>query len=205
MNPILDLETLRRAAAAGDTLVYRLFWGHRARKDGQLGDACFSQWWRCRFIVNEQMYSSAEHFMMAAKARLFGDETTRTAILAAADPGAAKSLGRKVRGFEPTVWDAARFDIVTAGNVAKFGQDDRLRAYLLATGDEILVEASPVDAVWGIGLPAAHADARTPERWPGQNLLGFALMRARGILRGELPGIDGATNGDVPDAHLQPC
>lgn len=124
--------------------------------------------------------------MMAAKARLFGDGEALAGILAAEDPGSIKALGRHVRSFDEAAWAAARFDIVTVGNMEKFGQDERLRRYLLATGDEILVEASPVDRVWGIGIAADHEDASRPERWPGLNLLGFALVRARAILRGEI-------------------
>jgi ribA/ribD-fused uncharacterized protein len=72
---------------------------------------------------------------------------------------------------------------VTRGNVAKFGQHEDLRAFLLATDERVLVEASPRDAVWGIGLGASNPDARIPERWRGRNLLGFALMEARSRLR----------------------
>jgi ribA/ribD-fused uncharacterized protein len=187
MAHIFDMVALRSASAAGEPLAYRLFWGHRARKDGALGDSCFSQWWRSRFVVDGQPYSSAEQYMMAGKARLFADDETLAQILAADDPGRVKALGRRVRNFDEATWTAARFDIVTVGSVEKFGQDERLRRYLLATRDEILVEASPLDLVWGIGLAADHEDATRPERWPGLNLLGFALMRGRAILRGELP------------------
>jgi len=187
MAHIFDLVALRRAAAAAEPLAYRFFWGHRPRKDAALSDSCFSQWWRCRFVVDGQPYSSAEQYMMAGKARLFGDGEALARILAADEPDRIKALGRQVTGYDEEAWAARRFDIVTAGNVEKFGQDEQLRRYLLATDDEIIVEASPVDRVWGIGLPAAHEDANRPERWPGLNLLGFALARARAILRGELP------------------
>jgi ribA/ribD-fused uncharacterized protein len=125
--------------------------------------------------------------MMAGKARLFGDGEALARILAADDPGHIKALGRHVRNFDEAAWAAARFDVVTIGNVEKFGQDERLRNYLFATRNEILVEASPLDRIWGIGLAADHEDASRPEQWPGLNPLGFALVRARAILRGELP------------------
>ena len=182
MEPPLDLQALRRAAATGASLTYRFFWGHHARKDGALSDACFSQWWPARFSVDGQTYESAEQLMMAGKARLFGDDEMRARILATADPSRAKALGRQVKGYDEATWAAARLPLVTAGNVAKFGQNEPLRRYLLSTRDEILVEASPVDAIWGIGLAADHADARDPARWRGLNLLGFALMRARATL-----------------------
>ena len=121
--------------------------------------------------------------MMAAKARLFGDGEALAGILAAEDPGSIKALGRHVRSFDEAAWAAARFDIVTVGNMEKFGQDERLRRYLLATRDEVLVEASPVDRVWGIGLAEQDPRARRPAQWRGLNLLGFALMEVRARLR----------------------
>lgn len=181
----LDRESLRAAVAGGRSFRYRLFWGHRARSDGQLSDSVFSQWWPCRFEAAGQPYASAEQYMMAGKARLFGDDQALAEILATDDPAACKALGRRVRGFDDVRWRGARFDLVTLGNAAKF-RDDPLRAYLLATGDEILVEASPRDRIWGIGLGRDSDAARDPTRWRGANLLGFALVRARAILRGEL-------------------
>jgi ribA/ribD-fused uncharacterized protein len=121
--------------------------------------------------------------MMAEKARLFGDEEMREKILATHDSSQAKRLGRKVRGFDEARWSAARFEIVTRGNRSKFGQHEGMRQYLLATGDDVLVEASPVDCVWGIGLARDDPRAADPRTWRGANLLGFALCRARALLR----------------------
>jgi len=179
---ILDREALQEAVARGERVRYRFFWGHRPRKDGKLSDSCFSQWWACAFTVEGQRYTSAEQFMMAEKARLFGDDATRAKILATDDPGWAKKLGREVRGFDEARWTADRFELVTRGNLAKFGQDDALKAYLLSTGESILVEASPTDTIWGIGLAAADPAASEPGQWRGLNLLGFALMSARATL-----------------------
>ena len=53
----------------------------------------------------------------------------------------------------------------------------------MATGDSILVEASPVDKIWGIGLAADNPDAQNPLKWKGQNMLGFALMEVRDELQ----------------------
>ena len=124
---------------------------------------------------------------MAGKARLFADADSLAAILATDDPSRCKALGRKVRGFDESAWAAARFDLVTLGNVEKFGQARALRAYLLETGEDILVEASPTDSIWGIGLARDDERAKDPNHWRGINLLGFALVRARAILRGDLP------------------
>ena len=187
MTPILDLETLRREHGSGQRFRYRLFYGHTARADGQLSDAVFSQFWPCRFVLGGQRYLFAEQWMMASKARLFGDAEACQKILHATAPLVCKRLGRQVRSFDEGRWREHRMELVTAGNVAKFEQDPALAAYLLATGEALLVEASPTDRIWGIGLSREHDDATDPLRWRGQNLLGFALVRARGILRGELP------------------
>jgi ribA/ribD-fused uncharacterized protein len=122
--------------------------------------------------------------MMAGKARLFGDPAAAERILAARTPAEAKNLGREVQGFDEKVWEAARFEIVVAGSTAKFGQDPALRAYLVGTGSRVLVEASPLDRVWGIGLAADDPRAADPAGWRGLNLLGFALMEARAALSG---------------------
>lgn len=121
--------------------------------------------------------------MMAEKARLFNDVPVERQILAAKSPAEAKKLGRGIRGFAPEAWEAHKYGIVKAGNLLKFGQHENLAAFLLATGDRVLVEASPVDTVWGIGLAADAADAEHPARWQGPNLLGFALMEVRDQLR----------------------
>jgi ribA/ribD-fused uncharacterized protein len=178
----MDLHSLRAAVARGETFHYRFFWGHRPRPDGRLSDSCFSQWWKCAFSVEGQRYTSAEQFMMAEKARLFGDEESRAKILATDDPAYAKKLGRGVKSFDEAVWAAARFELVTRGNVAKFGDDEKLRGYLISTKSDVLVEASPTDTIWGIGLAAENPEAQDPATWRGLNLLGFALMKAREIL-----------------------
>lgn len=177
-----NLEDLRVAVQAGQTFRYVLFWGHHPSPDGRVTAACLSQWWPCSFTLDGVTYSSTEQWMMAGKARLFGDEETLAAMLATDDPAVVKKLGRKVRGFDEARWRSECFELVTRGNIAKFSQDEALREFLLGTGDAVLVEASPFDAVWGIGLGAAIEGATDPLRWEGENLLGFALMRAREAL-----------------------
>ncbi|MEE6257168.1 NADAR family protein [Plantactinospora sonchi] len=180
-----DVEELRRLVADGTPIRYVFFWGHQPGRDGGVGAGCLSQWWPSPFTVDGVRYATAEHYMMAGKARLFGDEPIARQVLTAPTPGAAKALGQRVRGFEQAVWDAHRFDLVVAGNLAKFGQHPELRAYLLGTRERVLVEASPIDRIWGIGLAADDPRAGDPARWRGLNLLGFALMRARAQLTTE--------------------
>lgn len=197
-RPILDLESLRQAVRAGQTFTYRPFYGHTPRADGKLSDAVFSQFWPCAFTLGGIRYVWAEQWMMASKARLFADAEALQRVLIAKAPLECKRIGRSVRGFDEARWREHRFDLVTAGNVGKFGDDAALRDYLLATEDEVLVEASPTDGIWGIRLGRENKDVTDPLRWRGQNLLGFALMRARSILRGELPQVT------LPSALLPP-
>lgn len=142
-----------------------------------------SQWWEAPFAVAGHTYRTAEHWMMVEKARFFGDDASVPAILAAESPGAAKALGRKVAGFDQDEWERVRFAIVRTGNVEKFRQHPDLAAWLLTTGDSVLVEASPRDAIWGIGLRASNPAAQRVATWRGQNLLGFALTDVRERLR----------------------
>ncbi len=187
MTPADRLAALLAAEAAGEPIEMLHFWGHRPNRDGSVGPGCLSQWWTQPVTVDGQSYLTAEHWMMAGKARLFDDEAALAAILVAPNPGAAKAIGRKVRPFDDTVWKRAAYDIVVAGNLAKFGQHDELRAFLLATGRRVLVEASPHDRIWGIGLGREDPDAQRPSTWRGRNLLGFALMEVRERLQSAAP------------------
>jgi len=181
---MMDRDELIRLVREGGQLKYVFFWGHRPPPNGEVSKSCFSQWYAALFRVDDVIYPTAEHFMMAEKARLFGDEETRAKILQARDPGAAKRLGRAVRNFDEERWNAARCEIVVRGNLAKFQQNPLLGEFLLGTGARVLVEASPVDRIWGIGLAADDPRAGDPEQWQGLNLLGFALMEVRDRLRG---------------------
>ncbi|MEU3249546.1 NADAR family protein [Streptomyces sp. NPDC006997] len=183
MEEIDSRESLVRAVRAGAGVRYLHFWGHRPTADGRVGASCLSQWWPSPFEVDGVRYATAEHWMMAAKARLFGDAEAERAALAAGHPAEAKKAGRLVRGFDEAVWRRERFGVVVEGSVHKFTARSELREYLLRTGDRVLVEASPMDRVWGIGLAATDEGASDPERWRGENLLGFALMAARERLR----------------------
>ncbi|MET8795630.1 NADAR family protein [Nocardia sp. NPDC004568] len=178
-----SVSELVQILAEGGRVKYLPFWGHRPRSDGAIGAGCLSQWWPAEFTVDGQVFPTAEHYMMWRKAVLFDDGGIAAAVLAALSPGEAKSLGRRIGGFDEELWELHRFGIVVAGSTAKFGQHEPLRRFLLDTGDRVLVEASPVDRVWGIGLAADDPRAEDPTRWKGSNLLGFALMEARSALR----------------------
>lgn len=179
---IRDWESLKLAVAGGLQPKYVFFWGHRPQKDGSVGKGCFSQWWPSSFELEGVTYASAEHYMMAEKARLFGDEATRQAILKAASPAEAKKLGAQAFGFVEEIWLQHRYQIVVRGNLARFTQNSEIGEFLRRTGERVLVEASPVDRIWGIGLAEEDPRCQHPDQWCGLNLLGFALMEVRGQL-----------------------
>jgi len=176
-------ELLIKKIADQQAVDYLFFWGHKPAKDNTLTKSCFSQWWQSAFIVDGKLYKTAEHWMMEQKAILFGDDTIASKILSIDNPAEVKNLGRLVSNYDEKIWKENMEQIVVAGNFHKFSQNRNLQTFLLTTNHIILVEASPVDAIWGIGLAADHADIKNPTHWPGLNLLGFALMEVRDKLR----------------------
>ena len=155
------------------------FWGHRPSKNGQISKSCFSQWWSVEFTIDGIIYHSAEQYMMAMKAKLFEDKDILEKILMCKTPIEAKKLGRKVKGFDLKQWAQQSYDIVKKGKYYKFKQNKPLLDFLLKTSPKVIVEASPVDPIWGIGLAEDHKDVHNPTLWKGKNLLGFALMEVR--------------------------
>ena len=176
-------EELIARMRGGENVDFLFFWGHTPKADGVVDKSCLSQWFVRPFVVEGITYASAEHFMMAEKARLFRDADVLTKILDSKTPAEAKALGRSVRNYDDRVWGRFRSEAVVRGNVAKFGQNADLRTFLLGTGEKVIVEASPRDRIWGIGMGGANPDASDPSKWRGLNLLGFALMEARVTLR----------------------
>ena len=179
---INSIETLHNAIASGEEINYLYFWGHR-HSGGKIRKTCFSQWYQAEFCLDNVTYLTAEHYMMAEKARLFKDQFSWERIIGVDNPGEAKKLGRKVKGFQEDIWRNNRFAIVVRGNIAKFDQNPLLKEFLLATNDNVLVEASPYDRIWGVGLGAKSPQILDPWQWKGLNLLGFALMEARSKLK----------------------
>jgi ribA/ribD-fused uncharacterized protein len=143
----------------------------------------FSNWHPVGFEVDGITYSCMEQFMMHRKALLFDDGHAVNLIMDARHPKEYKAFGRQVSGFNERVWRDHRENIVFAGLLAKFGQNYELLKRLVSTGQKMLVEASPYDTIWGIGLAKDDPRATDPGQWPGQNLLGKILGRAREALR----------------------
>ena len=162
----------------GKKVKYLFFWGHQS-KGNTISKSCFSQWYTSPFSENSNSFATAEHYMMYGKAKLFGDTDAMQKALNAKNPGAVKAVGRAVKGFDGAIWDANKFDLVVKANLAKFSSNDDLKCFLINTSNRVLVEASPVDKIWGIGLAQDDEAASNPNLWKGENLLGFALMEVR--------------------------
>lgn len=174
-------DTIVKRFNDGERLKYIFFWGHRP--SASITKSCFSQWYDCRFTVDGVEYSTAEQYMMSQKALLFGDEKIYAEIMEASHPKQFKDLGRKISGFDDRIWNQHRTDIVINGNVAKFSQNQELKYFLLNTNSRILVEASPHDNIWGIGMDSKDTRCENPNLWDGENLLGFCLMEVRDIIK----------------------
>lgn len=157
-------------------LEYCHFW---KPKPNAIDKFCLGQWQLSEFSVDAEDYNCAEQYMMAEKARLFEDGEIEKQIMQTSDPKKIKALGKKVKNFDQVIWDKVKYSIVLNGNYYKFSQNPEMRDFLLSTGDKILVEASPLDRIWGIGLNEQHLNANNPIAWRGENLLGFALMELR--------------------------
>lgn len=149
-----------------------------------------AQWHPSYFTVDDVEYSCAEQYMMAEKARLFEDEETLEMIMDTEDPRTQKKLGRVVQGFDKDIWEEDEengrprcWNIVFKGNMAKFGQNEHLLAQLLETDGTTLVEASPVDCIWGVGLRESNPLIQNRENWRGKNWLGEVLTEVRETLK----------------------
>ena len=153
---------------------YVFFWGSE-----------FSNWYECKFRYKNLTFFNSEQAFMWEKAVFFGDMDIAELIMKTPSPNQNKKLGRIVKNFNADVWLSAGYEIMVAVNLAKFSQNLILKDVLLSTEDKIIVEASPYDEIWGIGL--YHDDDRVlnEKNWRGMNLLGKALMEVRKKLGGQ--------------------
>jgi ribA/ribD-fused uncharacterized protein len=176
------IEEIRK----GKKLKYIFFTDEPATENAEITPGCFSQRYIAGFKVNGVLYKTAEHWIMSEKAKLSGDFKMQEAIINSATAAEAKEL--EVTGVNPKLWMDKRLSLAITGNYHKFSQNRELKNYLLGTANRIIVEAS-ADRVWGIGMAADNPNAENPEKWAGLNLLGFALMEVREMLRKEnIPG-----------------
>lgn len=142
-----------------------------------------SNWFKCSFKDDQFSYPSSEAYLMAQKALLFNDKDSAEKIVKTNDPKKQKALGRLVKGFNDTLWNQHKFDIMVKGLLLKFEQNPNLKKQLLATGTKILVEGSPYDKIWGVGLHYEDELILDEKNWKGENLLGKSLMEVRNKLK----------------------
>lgn len=145
----------------------------------------FSQWYASRFTIAGITYNCCEQYMMAQKALLFKDMEAYEAIMNTTSPREQKALGRAVKNFDTNKWNEVCREFVYQGNLAKFTQNPILKKGLMATEDKEIVEASPYDTIWGIGMGVEHPDIEDKNKWLGTNWLGEAIMRVRETLKQE--------------------
>lgn len=163
-----------------ETFEYVFFW-----------NGPFSNWYPARFDLDTKTewgvmpFNCAEQAMMFYKAVVFEDRASLIKIMETASPREQKALGRKVENFNQEKWESVCIPLITNVLVAKFGADKKLKKILLDTGNKTIVEASPYDKVWGIGMGVEHPDILDESKWQGKNFLGICLMNAREILAEE--------------------
>jgi ribA/ribD-fused uncharacterized protein len=157
-----------------ETATHIYFWG-----------TYLSNWYSCSFSDDKYTYKTSESYLMAHKALLFNDIAIANKIIKSSDPKDQKALGRTVSGFNEDLWNLNKFDIMVAGLSLKFAQNNELKLKLLATCDKILVEGSPYDRIWGVGLKFDNPLILDEKNWLGENLLGKALMVVRSKLKEE--------------------
>ena len=147
----------------------------------------FSQWARSPFTFDRfgLTFNCAEQYMMYRKAKMFNDVESAKAIMATNYPWEQKAIGRHVKNFDDAVWMKDAVNIVYHGNFLKFTQNEDFKKELEATKGKLLVEASPTDTRWGIGMYEGQAGIEDPSNWKGENLLGKVLTDLRIAMFGE--------------------
>lgn len=138
-----------------------------------------SNWYKSKFTVDGVQYTSMEQYMMHQKALTFNDVEIARQILNETNPARIKRFGREIRGYNDTIWNGVRQIVVYSGLMEKFRQSNELNKLLFDTEDAILAECAVQDRIWGIGLSMSDPDRFDINRWRGQNLLGFSLMKVR--------------------------
>jgi ribA/ribD-fused uncharacterized protein len=139
----------------------------------------FSNFYPAPFEYQGIQFSCSEQFFMYAKAKFFKDNIRAQRILNAKTPATMKKNGRLVQNFDPTIWDQHKENIMYIAIREKFNQNPTILKKLLKTNNKLLVEASPWDTVWGIGLAKNDPLIHDENNWKGQNLLGKLLTHLK--------------------------
>lgn len=153
-----------------DTHIY--FWGSE-----------LSNWYDCQFTYKGHIFYNSEQAFMWEKAKFFNDEETAEKILNEPNPRKNKQLGREVKNFNGDVWLKEGYRVMVDVNLSKWSSNKYLKDLLLSTENKIIVEASPLDVIWGIGLHWEDDLVLDSSNWKGLNLLGESLMEVRKKLK----------------------
>jgi ribA/ribD-fused uncharacterized protein len=143
----------------------------------------FSNFYKCTFEENDIIYNCSEQYFMAKKALLFNDMEMYDKIMKSNNPKQQKGHGRKVKKFNEDIWNSACEEIMFNGNLLKYTQNEDLKNLLLATENKEIVEASPYDKIWGVGIGPKDERIQDKNSWNGQNKLGICLMKIRDQLK----------------------
>lgn len=146
----------------------------------------FSNWYACKYESDGESYNCSEQQFIAAKAKLFNDLSALKVIMGTDDPSVQKRAGRLVENYNNDEWEKVRYQAMLEAVQAKFFQNKKLGKILLNTKNKTIVEASPIDTIWGVGIDASNPDILDETKWKGQNLLGKALMEVRDLLREQM-------------------
>lgn len=151
-----------------ETSTHIYFWG-----------SFLSNFYLCQLKDDKYSYNSSECYFMAKKAEYFNDQESLIKILNLKKPQEQKQVGKKVKGFNKELWEEVSYKIMLDGLRLKFTQNNELKNKLLATNNKTLVEGSPYDKKWGVGLKYDDDRILDESNWQGDNLLGKALMEIR--------------------------
>lgn len=132
---------------------------------------CFSNFSKHGFTLDGKHWKTAEHYFQAMK---YTGQPREDTIQQAPDPMTAKQLGGDRHFPIRPDWEAVKDDLMRRAVRAKFRQHPDIRAVLIGTGDEELIEDAPNDYYWGCGAKGT-----------GKNRLGQVLMEVRDALRTE--------------------
>ncbi|WP_093024289.1 NADAR family protein [Pustulibacterium marinum] len=179
MKTNYSVEWLKEQLVNDEVKDFLLFEGKTTTHPTEVDERCLSRKYESSFKVNGIVYKTAEHWMMAQRARLFHEDKLAEAIIAADSIQKVQQLSREVNDKNEVIWKERRFDLAVEGNIHKFSQNPELKRFLLNTDEDVLVEANKNESVWGIGMGVENPKATEVFQWKGRNLLGFALMEVR--------------------------
>lgn len=150
---------------------YILFFGYKCP---------FSNMYRSIITYNDEYFNCVEQIFAYEKARLFEPSIAQN-IKNCTYGAQAKKLGSRVKNFDPKIWDNHRELVMKEALRSKFNSNTRLKRLLELTEDAELIEVSPYDKFWGVGVDRNKMIEliKQNKTYPGKNVLGNMLMSLR--------------------------